>query len=568
MRITSLARLVASAATAAGTYQIEVRHDGLHKYRLIKGKICHVVEQKAQAQMVLWEEMWRKRLEAEAKRAERERQTLDVQEKKDLAAERTQEAEEAIAGIEDLLAHTLNVDDMVDWDSLRDHSPFPEPPPDRPESVSVYAKPEYRPPEQGLLDTLFRSIRERNIRQAEAKYESELRSWQQSAAEAEKINREQQAQYKVDLQAWETEKEAFLREQEEANGAVDRQMAAYAIGEPGAVLDYCDLVLSRSEYPEMFPQDYELDYRPETKILIVEYKLPSPDDLPTVKEVKYIQTRDEFNEVALTDSARNKLYDSAIYQVALRTMHELFEADSIRALDAIVFNGWVTSIDRSTGQEATSCILSLQAGREEFLAINLSQVNPKACFRKLKGVGSSKLHSLAAVPPILEINREDKRFVSSYDVADELDESYNLAAMDWQDFEHLIRELFEKEFTQGGGEVKVTRASRDGGVDAIAFDPDPLRGGKIVIQAKRYTNVVGVSAVRDLYGTVVNEGAIKGILVTTAEYGPDAYQFAKDKPLTLLNGSNLLSLLEKHGHKAKIDLKAARRILAEREKQS
>jgi restriction system protein len=64
-------------------------------------------------------------------------------------------------------------------------------------------------------------------------------------------------------------------------------------------------------------------------------------------------------------------------------------------------------------------------------------------------------------------------------------------------------------FSRSGGEVKVTRASRDGGVDAIAFDPDPIRGGKIVIQAKRYTNTVEVSAVRDLYGTVVNEGAIK-----------------------------------------------------------
>jgi len=34
--------------------------------------------------------------------------------------------------------------------------------------------------------------------------------------------------------------------------------------------------------------------------------------------------------------------------------------------------------------------------------------------------------------------------------------------------------------------VKVTQASRDRGVDAIAFDPDPIRGGKFVIQAKRY----------------------------------------------------------------------------------
>ena len=81
---------------------------------------------------------------------------------------------------------------------------------------------------------------------------------------------------------------------------------------------------------------------------------------------------------------------------------------------------------------------------------------------------------------------------------------------------------------------------------------------KIVIQAKRYTNTVGVSAVRDLYGTLMNEGANKGILVTTSDYGPDSYDFAKDKPITLLNGGNLLSLLEKHGTKAVIDIKAAK----------
>ena len=94
--------------------------------------------------------------------------------------------------------------------------------------------------------------------------------------------------------------------------------------------------------------------------------------------------------------------------------------------------------------------------------------------------------------------------------------------------------------------------------DAIAFDPDPIRGGKIVIQAKRYTNTVGVAAVRDLYGTVLNEGATKGILVTTSDYGRDSYAFAAEKPLTLLNGSNLLAMLEKHGHKARIDILEAR----------
>jgi len=35
----------------------------------------------------------------------------------------------------------------------------------------------------------------------------------------------------------------------------------------------------------------------------------------------------------------------------------------------------------------------------------------------------------------------------------------------------------------------------------------------------------------------MNEGATKEILVTTSDYGPDAYAFAKDKPITLLNGA-------------------------------
>lgn len=130
--------------------------------------------------------------------------------------------------------------------------------------------------------------------------------------------------------------------------------------------------------------------------------------------------------------------------------------------------------------------------------------------------------------------------------------------MDWESFEHLVRQIFEQEFVSEGGEVKVTQASRDGGVDAVAFDPDPIRGGKYMIQAKRYTRTVGVAAVRDLYGTVIHEGADRGILVTTSDYGADSVNFAKDKPLTLINGAQLLSLLEKHGHQARIDLREAR----------
>ncbi|WP_243375554.1 restriction endonuclease [Geotalea sp. SG265] len=242
----------------------------------------------------------------------------------------------------------------------------------------------------------------------------------------------------------------------------------------------------------------------------------------------------------------------------MRTIHELFEADTADALDAVAFNGIVTAVDKTSGHKVTACILSVVCRKVAFMQINLAGIDPKACFKNLKGVAASKLSGLSSVPPIMMIDKEDRRFIEGYGVVDSINEGTNLATMNWEDFEHLIRELFEQEFVSTGGEVKVTQASRDGGVDAIAFDPDPIRGGKIVIQAKRYANTVGVSAVRDLYGTVMNEGAIKGILVTTADYGPDAYEFAKGKPLTLLNGSNLLHLLEKHGHNARINLHEAK----------
>jgi restriction system protein len=327
-----------------------------------------------------------------------------------------------------------------------------------------------------------------------------------------------------------------------------------------------DEKMSATERPDTFPRTFGLDYIGETRTVVVDYALPPRDAFPSVKGYKYVASKDEIQPVPAAQAWLNEIYDSVLYQVTLRTIYELFRWDEAGALDSVVFNGWVNSIDKATGKEVNACVLTIQASKREFLEINLALVDPKACFRKLKGISAAKLAGLSAVRPILEISREDKRFIAARPVVDAIDSSTNLAEMDWEDFEQLIRDVFEKEFSADGGEVKITRASRDHGVDAVAFDPDPIRGGKIVIQAKRYTDTVSVSAVRDLYGTILNEGANKGILVTTADYGPDSYEFAKGKPITLLNGSELLYLLQKHGHKARIDLSEARLLMADKER--
>jgi restriction system protein len=571
------------SARGIPTYTLELWHDGLKKHRLIRGETESIVKLKASLQVEEWDERWAVVGARDRDRSQKAAGKRQQEERKALAAERTTEAQEELDGLSALLKATLTVDDTVDWERLKDKTPYPESKPALPRSPqeprlpSMPREPQCTDPiflpSLGILDRLFSSRRERAIAEKQALFTADHKAWQGEVADIkrahtaalrayEKSVAATREEHEKQVSAWSTRRDDYLANQSAGHAAVDVKRIAYESKDPETIIEYCDLVLSSSRYPDYFPQEFDLDYDPTAKTLIVDYQLPSPDDLPNLKGVKYIASRDDCEEQFLSEAQSSKLYDDVLYQVVLRTVHELFEADAVSAINAIVLNGIVTAVDRTTGKPVTACVLSLRASRAEFLEINLAQVDPKACFKSLKGVGSSRLHGLSPVPPIMQLRREDGRFASAYEVANTLDGSVNLAAMNWEDFEHLIREVFEKEFSSSGGEVKVTQASRDGGVDAIAFDPDPIRGGKIVIQAKRYTNTVGVGAVRDLYGTVLNEGATKGVLVTTSDYGPDSYTFANGKPLVLLSGANLLHMLEKHGHRARIDLQEAKKLAA------
>ena len=324
--------------------------------------------------------------------------------------------------------------------------------------------------------------------------------------------------------------------------------------------DVVSMQLSRLSLPDYFPKKWDIRLDIENRILVIDFWLPPKASLEFVKERKQLKTRAEVKVTKASAKDQENVYNEFMYQISLGLTHLIFRADYQNSLEALGFNGIIEAPDEATGIVTENCILSFLTRKDEFMKFDLSNVVPAECFKKLKGVSSSTMSKMTAVRPVLKFNRVDKRFIEAREVIDHVD-GVNLAAIHWGEFEALVRDIFSKEFSSDGAEVKITRASKDGGVDAVVFDPDPIKGGKFIVQAKRYTNVVGVSAVRDLYGTVMNEGANRGILVTTASYGPDAYEFAKDKPLTLINGSELLHLLNKHGYSARIDLKEAKEIL-------
>jgi restriction system protein len=285
----------------------------------------------------------------------------------------------------------------------------------------------------------------------------------------------------------------------------------------------------------------EVGYSPQSRHLVADLELPDISVVPTESGYRYIRASDRIKPIHRPTVKRKALYSHLLCQIALKCVDTVYRAGPPNVIDCLTLNGMLDTIDPSTGQGARLCLLSVRVTADIFRSLNLAQVQPEQCLKSLRASISRAPSELAPVKPIVELDMVDPRFVDAADVMSGLDQRPNLMELSPTEFESLITNLF----SAMGLDTRQTRPSRDGGVDCVAFDSRPVLGGKVIIQAKRYRNT-GVSAVRDLFGAVHNEGASKGILVTTSGYGKAAFEFAAGKPLELLDGRNLLHLLGEH----------------------
>ena len=553
-------------------YSFEVKHSGLNKYRIVKGQTKREAQAKADSLLLQWEEQWEKKCAAERSRnlraaAQYQREKTKSEHDANFAeANRlTSEYEQQQIKMNSILQTSIDLK-LKTWNDFLSSEKFTEEKPKPTKQLELLALPlrsdiKYNP-QLSLIEKLSKKKKSNIQDNNDARFSNDLRSVENKNEQIKRDNELALRMHQANLDKWESERAEFINFQNTMNAEVREHQSAFEQGNKDAIEYYYDNMLSRIDDPYSFERQIEVEYIQDTKMLLIELYFPAIEDLPNIKKVTYTRSSGEFKETYNSASYMNALYDNIIYQTVLQTFYLVFRKDrNYGYIDSVVINGKVVTIDKSTGNWISPTVLSISATKEDINQLNLTQVDAKAWFKNSKGISAAKIANITPVAPIIDFDKTDSRFVDGYTVIQDIDDSVNLASMDWQDFENLIRELFQNEFNVNGGEVKITQASRDGGVDAVAFDPSPIRGGKIVIQAKRYTNVVGVSAVRDLYGTVMNEGAMKGILITTSNYGNDAYRFAQGKPLTLLNGANLLSMLESHGYKARIDIAQAREQL-------
>jgi restriction system protein len=92
-------------------------------------------------------------------------------------------------------------------------------------------------------------------------------------------------------------------------------------------------------------------------------------------------------------------------------------------------------------------------------------------------------------------------------------------------FEEVIAELL----TSMGWQVELTKATRDGGKDILAYLATDIGKLLCLVEAKKYRRErkIGVELVRSLYGTLCDYQANSAMLVTTSSFTSDAHHFQR-----------------------------------------
>ncbi len=121
-----------------------------------------------------------------------------------------------------------------------------------------------------------------------------------------------------------------------------------------------------------------------------------------------------------------------------------------------------------------------------------------------------------------------------------LDDQKNIQSirdLTWREFEELVAEAYRR---QGYTVIENTTAGADGGID-IRLKKDNRTH---LVQCKNWkTNKVGVKVIREMYGVVTAEHASSAIIIISGIFTQEAKNFASDKPIELVDGSQLEKLI-------------------------
>ncbi|MFD3675559.1 restriction endonuclease [Streptomyces sp. NPDC058613] len=472
-------------------------------------------------------------------RGEREQQAAYRQHREVEARRRTEGMEAQVAALQTLLATGCRSAAFRMGSLVRSEQLEPFRPGALAQPVAMPRIEQFQQQSSGMALGSYRRV------QAEREAQAQYTRARQKAEAAETRRQQRLAEYRQEYDRWTAEQLVVIRRH---NNGLTELAGALRVGDPEAAVEYFSAALyASSAWPEDLPRQVAAAYDPGPRQLVLDWELPRYEVVPEAKSVRYVPSTDQDKETARPAAQRRALYRDLLAQCVLLVLRDVYAADEFGALDSVVVNGFVDDHDPVTGREARLILATVSAPRTAFAGLRLEQVSAVDCLVEgLRGQLSARPDQLTAVRPGRRPEEVGGGVVSHGGGGG--DGEPDLFAMDPIAFENLVAELFRAM----GMEAVTTQRSGDGGVDVEALDPAPIRGGRIVVQVKRYRNTVPPTAVRDLYGTVQDKGANKGVLVTTATFGPGSYTFANGKPLELVPGDALVELLHRYGLRGRL----------------
>ena len=127
----------------------------------------------------------------------------------------------------------------------------------------------------------------------------------------------------------------------------------------------------------------KVEFDEESRFVVVELELPPLDTTPTTAGYKFISCGNNVEPIPLKKKDAAARYESILDQLVLRTIHEVIEGCYIDTVKGVLLNGWVTNVNKATGNDSRKRLRSVVADRATFEAFGLARIDPASCIRHL-----------------------------------------------------------------------------------------------------------------------------------------------------------------------------------------
>ena len=193
-------------------YFADINHRGLNDYKVLTSDDSGVLQNKVKTHVLKLEEKWDKIVEKQNIVRSKE----EVQKESESL---TKDAIKALREVDEILLFTLEIDDTINWEQLKDKSEFSVQSPERelnkllsairkpsePSSLEFPKKPEIVnfQPKLSFLDNIFKSKKEAKIERANNLFEQAIEDWEIKCTQTNENNQNLKNEFKKQVSNYE-----------------------------------------------------------------------------------------------------------------------------------------------------------------------------------------------------------------------------------------------------------------------------------------------------------------------------------------------------------------------------